>query len=173
MPSALSSQARWTDLFARSAWGVVFGMDRYHGPGNPDPCAARGLRGVTADPALEPGILSPLARAAPSPGKVDHRVDPLDRCGTDRGRDTSRSRRPSATACARSRAPSLRYRLAACDFTVSSEMPSVSAMSRLDRPWLMPCRTARWMRVSAGAEEVPRRAPADALGRYLAGIQAP
>ena len=86
------------------------------------------------------------ARAGPGPGSArPPRRFPWT--GVDGppsgGQDTSRWRRPNATACARSRAPSLRYRLAACDFTASSEMPKASAMSRLDRPWLMPCRTVR------------------------------
>ena len=81
------------------------------------------------------------------------------------GQGTSRWRRPSATACARSRAPSWRYRWAACDLTVSSVTPSVSAISRLDRPWLMPCRTACWMRVSAGT---PPRAP---TGKPRTGVR--
>ena len=63
------------------------------------------------------------------------------------GQDRSCCRSASATACARSRAPSLRYSTRALAFTVSSERFSCTPISRLDSPRLMPCRIPRSPRV--------------------------
>lgn len=57
-------------------------------------------------------------------------------------------RSASATACARSRAPSFRYNTRDLAFTVSSERSRCAPISRLDRPWLMPSRIPRSPRVT-------------------------